>query len=216
MTSDTKQDRAYIDLKSLNGEPGRLLLDDPKAPDRMLRVSCTVEESSATLMQLSVMYPVSALSPGTQVALEVVTRTALVQCFTTVEKVEGVQTLYLRRPAHTHIVQRRRFPRAEVFIAATYRKGGAYGALPAQLTNLSVDGAAMVVVEAPANGSVIALDLSSIGLEPGDVPARVVRSTPSPNHLWVVGLAFGKLPPEQEHYLAEYVNQLIGETEGNS
>lgn len=197
-----------FDLKQLMGEPGYLLVSDLSAPDKERRLSCKVRSLSGPLLKIVLQEEAEQPQPGAHVVLEVATRRALVQCFTSVERTESPLTLSLRRPAQTHIVQRRRYPRVEVFVGATFRHGGNYGIVPAQLINLSVDGAAMVVVERLQPGSVLSLCLSGIGLDPDEVPARVVRCTPSPNHLWVVGLSFGRLPPEQEQYLEDYINSI--------
>lgn len=201
--------RETFDLKHLHGQPGRLLVAAPRAPDDLIRLSCTVISLSGPLLRVALHQEHWLPEPGTQVVLEVTTGRALIQCFTMVEKIEAPLNVCLRKPAQTHIVQRRRYPRAEVFVGATYRHSTGYSPTPAQLINLSVDGAAMVVVEPLQPGCVVSLSLSGIGLQPDEVPARVLRCTPSPNHLWVVGLSFGRLPPEQEQRLADYINGVI-------
>jgi c-di-GMP-binding flagellar brake protein YcgR len=197
-------------LKSLSGQKGRLIADDPRSPDGTAELPCTVSAVNGPLLRVALVEQVPLPEEGAQVVLEVATRQALVQCFTVVERREEPVTLFLRRPARTHVLQRRRYPRADTFVAATYQQGGAFSPYPAQLINLSVDGAAMVVVDPLQFGSVITLNLGAIGLKPEEVPARVVRCTPSPNHLWVIGLSFGRLPPEQEESLAAYIVQLTG------
>lgn len=202
---------APVDLRSMTGLTGRLLYAEGITGSRMTSLSCTVRKVDHTEIIVDVGPLDTGLpQPESAVILEVANRTALVQCFTTVRARSKGPELSLRTPARPHIQQRRRFPRVEVFLGITlHTPDRPIDPLPAQLTNISLDGAACVLTEPINPGSRLCLNLSSLGLTPPNVNATVVRCTPSPSHLWVMGLQFHGLLAEQETHLGKYISDIV-------
>lgn len=205
-----------VDLKSIAGLPGRLLFADGFAGSRMTDIPCTVRKVDRSEILIDLLHAGNAPQPESAVILEVADQTALIQCFTTVRSRARGPELSLRTPARPHVMQRRRFPRIDVFLSATVRSPERpLEPLAAQMTNLSVDGAACVLVEPLTSGQAVTLNLAAVGLHPPDVEASVVRCTATPTHLWVVGLQFCSLKPEQELYLGRYISDCIdGQSNG--
>lgn len=199
-----------IDLRSMVGLPGRLLFTDGIAGNRMTGVACTVARVDRTEIVIELLQPGTAPHPESAVILEVANHTALTQCFTTVRSLQRGAELSLRTPARPHIMQRRRFPRIDVFVGVTiFTPDRAIAPLAAQMTNLSVDGAACVLVEPLAKGLSVRLNLTTIGLQPPEVDAAVVRCTATPTQLWVAGLQFRNVKPQQEVQLAQYISDFV-------
>jgi hypothetical protein len=199
-----------VDLRSMVGLPGRLLFTDGITGSRMTHVPCIVRKVDRTEIVIELLQAGTALHPEAAVILEVANHTALTQCFTTVRSRSGGAELSLRTPARPHIMQRRRFPRMDVFVGVTiYTPDRPIAPLAAQMTNLSVDGAACVLVEPLAQGLGVRLNLTSMGLQPPEVDAVVVRCTATPSQLWVVGLQFRGVKPGQEHQLTQFISQFV-------
>ena len=198
-----------LELRSMAGLPGRLSFAEGFAGNRMVHASCSVSkvdhgEIALTLNEGAVAPPVESA-----VILEVASTRAMLQCFTTVRAVRGSEVL-LRTPARPHVVQRRRFSRVDVFLSITlHTPDRPIEAVPAQMINLSIDGAAVVLVEALQPGTPVTLNLSNLGFHPPEVGAIVRRCTPNPSRLWVIGLQFQALRPEQELYLAKYLQDFV-------
>jgi hypothetical protein len=197
-----------VDLRSLVGLPGRLLFTDGITGSRMTHVPCVVRKVDRTEIVVELLQAGSDPHPEAAVILEVANHTALTQCFTTVRSHGSGPELSLRTPARPHIMQRRRFPRIDVFVGVTiYTPDRPIAPFAAQMTNLSVDGAACVLVEPLAQGLGVRLNLTSMGLQPPEVDAVVVRCTATPSQLWVVGLQFRGVKPGQEHELTQFISQ---------
>ena len=148
-----------------------------------------------------------AVRPGAEsaVILEVLQESALIQCFTTVGRVDKAGGLWLRMPARPHVVQRRRNPRVDIYLGVTiHTPDRPIEETAAQMINLSLNGAACVLTEPIAPGTRITVNLSAMGI-PAEAPAEVVRCVPTPTHLWVVGVRFDRLAPEHERYLSQYI-----------
>jgi hypothetical protein len=194
------------DLRALIGLPGRLTCAEGFAGSRMTHLPCTVRQVDHREIVLAMPDGVSLPRANSAVVLEVAARLALIQCFTTVRMRGQDHTIHLHTPARPHVVQRRRYPRVDLFLSVhIFAPERSITPLPAQLINLSQDGAACVIGEPLEPGMPVRIDLSGIGLFPAEARAEVRRSTPNPAHLWVIGLQFTALLPEQQLYLEKYL-----------
>lgn len=192
-----------INLRQIVGLQSHLQFMESGAGSRLVTVSCTtvkIDRSEVTL-EVAGSGPLPVLDGA--VVLEVTLETALLQCYTTVRAVHG-RLVKLRTPARPHIVQRRRFPRVPLFLSVTLKPASA-GEIPSQLINLSLEGAACVMVEPLPPGTSLVINLAATGLHPPTVTASVMRCTPTPNQLWVMGLRFLSLTPDQRLYLGKYL-----------
>lgn len=195
-----------IDLRSLAGLPGRISFTEGIVGNRMTHVTCMVTRVDHTEIALELSPGASVPQPETAVILEVVNHIALVQCFTSVLACGKDGHLSLRTPARPHVVQRRRFPRIDVFLSITlHTPDRPIEAVAAQMINLSIDGAAVVLTEPLEPGTPLQLNLTNLGFHPPDVQAIVRRCSPTPSKLWVVGVQFLGLQPSQELYLGKYI-----------
>lgn len=200
---------APIDLRTMVGLPGRLLFADGATDHRMTNLVCTVQQVNHTQLIVHVASPQASPQPGSAVILEVAQQAAMVQCFTLVQAVGPGSQITLRTPGRPHVLQRRRFPRIDLFLGITVATPDyPIDYLPAQMINLSMDGAACVMAEPVSPGVLLNLNLTSIGFHPPETQVLVIRCTPSPSHLWVVGVKFLSLQPEQELYLGKYISDV--------
>lgn len=194
-----------VNLTELQGLPGELLFAHG-VRDQLVRVPCKVPRVDR---QWVVVEPTGGgLRPetGGAVILEVVVRTALVQCYTSVQRAEKSGPLYLHMPARPHITVRRRNPRIDIYVGVTlHTRERPIEATPAQMINLSLDGAACVLSEPLTPSTTIFINMAALGLNPQQVQATVVRCIPTPTHAWVIGLRFEQVRPEQESHLAQYI-----------
>jgi hypothetical protein len=198
------------DLKSIAGLPGRLLFGDGFAGGRMTDIPCTVRKVDRSEILVELLHAGSAPQPESAVILEVANQTALIQCFTTVRSRAKGSELALRTPARPHVMQRRRFPRIDVFLGVTiYTADRSINPFAAQMTNLSIDGAACVLAEPLAPGQAVRINLTVVGLHPPEVEAVVVRCTATPSHLWVIGFQFRGMKPAQEASVAKYISDCL-------
>lgn len=206
-TAFTEGPGAPVDLRSMVGFTGRLLFASNPTGSQMTHVPCTVLTVSRqeVLIELASNEVIPEL--GAAVILEVAQSTALVQCFTTVKRPYSGSRLALAVPGRPHVLQRRRFPRIDLFTGVALKNAERpLEEFPAQMINLSIDGAACVLAEPVSPGSKLLVNLSPVGLHPPEAMAVVVRCTPTPSHLWVLGLKFQGLAPEQELYLGKYIS----------
>jgi len=199
-----------LDLRSISGLPGRLSFTEGVAGRRLSQVACTVRRVDSADIVVEIPEGLVAPGPENAVILEVVDKNALVQCFTTVRMAPRQTELMLRTPARPHVVQRRRFPRIDLFVAVTLATPDrSIEPMAAQMINMSPDGAACVVAEPMSPGTPITVNMMGLGLFPAEAHAVVRRCTPSPSRLWVVGLQFQNLDRGQELYLEKYVTDYI-------
>lgn len=195
-----------VDLRDMAGLTGHLLFAHGIRAHQMVKVPCQVLKVDRAEILLQ---PTGGPArPGAQsaVILEVVQQSALVQCFTSVQRAEKDGNLILRVPARPHVVQRRRNHRVDIYLGITlHTPDRPIEETPAQMINLSLDGAACVLTEPITPGTVLTLNLSSLGVQPPMVSAVAARCVPTPTHLWVVGVRFEGLAPEQEAFLSSYI-----------
>ncbi|MGE5673561.1 MAG: flagellar brake protein [Mycobacterium leprae] len=196
------------DIRSVEGLPGRLFFAEPRSPGPVRMRNCSVLKVGRHGVVVALEGTEGPLPEADDsVVLEVAHKNSLIQCFTSVVSAPTSQAVTLRRPPSLHVLQRRRYPRIDVFLGVTvYTPEQTLIPVAGQMINLSVDGAAIVMAEPLIPDSVITVDLTASGLEPSHLRARVVRCSPSPNHLWVNGVQFQELLPDQEQFLAEYIN----------
>jgi hypothetical protein len=198
--------RPAVDLRSLVGLPGRLSFAEGAGGSRMAHLACTIRRADHSSIVLDLAPGATPPPAESAVILEVTDEAALVQCFTTVRTAAKGGEVVLRTPARPHVVQRRRFPRVDVFIGVTlHTPDRPIEPLAGQMTNLSMDGAACVLAEPLAPGTPVTANLGGMGMHPPEVSAVVRRCTPTPSQLWVVGLQFQSLVPSQELYLGKYL-----------
>jgi hypothetical protein len=198
-----------VDLRTMAHLPGRLLYAEGHSTNQMADLPCTVLSVGRTDIVVEVAESSSVPPVETAVILEVAQQSALIQCFTSI-KAQNKARLSLRVPAAPHILQRRRFPRIDLFLGITLRTPEqAVNGMASQMINLSIDGAACVLVEPLSAGTPVTLNLAAIGLHPPDADGTVVRCTPSPNRLWVIGIKFSSLLPVQELYLGKYISDYV-------
>lgn len=196
-----------IDLRGIAGQRGRLHFAEHLGGDRMTSLPCLVKKVDRAAILLELASPEAAPQAESAVILEVPNEAALLQCFTTVSSRQPGIEVTLRTPARPHVVQRRRYPRIDVFLSIMVTlPDRPLEPIPAQMTNLSIDGAACVLSEPVPSGTRVALNLTGLGLHPPEALASVVRCLPTPNRLWVIGLKFTDLRPEQELYLGKYLS----------
>ncbi|HLO01973.1 MAG TPA: PilZ domain-containing protein [Symbiobacteriaceae bacterium] len=193
-----------INLRQIVGLQAHLQFMEGGSSSRLVTVSCTTIKADRNELTLEIAgsAPLPVLDGA--VVLDITLETALLQCYTTVRAVHG-RLVKLRTPARPHIVQRRRFQRVPLFLSVTLRPEAA-GEIPSQLINLSLDGAACVMVEPLPPGTSLVINLAATGLHPPTVTASVMRCTPTPNQLWVMGLQFLSLTPDQRLYLGKYLS----------
>jgi hypothetical protein len=212
-TTDADDAPAELDLRSIAGLPGQLSYSEGVTGSQMAHVTCTVRKVDHTDIALDLPDAGARPAPETAVILEVATGRALLQCFTSVRALGKGTSLLLRTPARPHVVQRRRFPRVDLFLGITlHTPDRPIEEVAAQMINLSMDGAACVMVEPLQPGTQLVLNLANVGFFPPEVKATVRRCTPSPSRLWIVGLQFVGLVPEQELYLAKYLADFVEQT----
>ncbi|HEY3363645.1 MAG TPA: PilZ domain-containing protein [Symbiobacteriaceae bacterium] len=200
-----------VDIRSLAGLAGRLLVTNRRS-DQVRELKCVVRKIDRSEITLELgLAEEHHVAPRESVVLEATGDLSLVQCFTSVVSLGKEGRLVLRTPPRIHIVQRRRFPRVDVFLGITLRTPDrSVDPLPGQLINLSIDGAACVVTEPIAVGTLVTVNLTAIGLQPTETQAKVVRSAPSPDHLWVIGVQFQGLIPDQQRFLGNYISDITG------
>ncbi|MFZ5826629.1 MAG: flagellar brake protein [Bacillota bacterium] len=195
-----------IDLRDLAGLNGQLLFALGLRGHQMTRIPCTVLKVDRSEILLEPTGGSNRPGADSAVILEVLHQSALIQCFTTVIRAEKSGPLALRVPARPHVVQRRRNPRVDIYHGITlHTPDRPIEEVAAQMINLSLDGAACVMTEPVAPGTPLVLNLASIGVHPPTASAIVARCVPTPTHLWVVGLRFDGLAPEQEAFLSGYI-----------
>ncbi|HYF92300.1 MAG TPA: PilZ domain-containing protein [Symbiobacteriaceae bacterium] len=200
----------FVDLRTIAGLPGRLSFSEGVTGSRMTHVTCTVRKVNHTDILLDLPGITVRPAPESAVILEVATGRELLQCFTSVRTVGQGTTVALRTPARPHVVQRRRFPRVDLFLGITlHTPDRPIEEVGAQMINLSMDGAACVMVEPLQPGMELTLNLTNLGFHPPEVKAVVRRCTPSPSRLWIIGLQFQSLSPEQELYLGKYLADYV-------
>jgi hypothetical protein len=209
MKSDKRERKGahtLADLREIAGLTARLQFAEGMGQERMTSLTCTISHVGRSEIGVAPLRPEVLPKVQSAVILEVTTLRALLQCFTTVKSVSRDGHLILHRPAHPHVVQRRRFPRIELFVGVTVRTPDRpIEPIAAQLINLSLEGCACVMVEPMAPGTSVTVNLAELGLHPSEAEAEVVRCWPTPSHLWVMGLQFRNLTPEQELYLGKYI-----------
>jgi len=197
------------DLRSIIDHTGRLLFAESTSSNHMTSVSCTVLKVNRNDIVLALTVADGMPQAETAVILEVAQQTAMLQCFTTVREHGPGPRVTLRTPGRPHVLQRRRFPRIDLFLGITLcTPDRPVEQVPAQMINLSLEGAACVLVEPVSPGATLTLNLTAVGLHPAEAEAAVVRCTPTPSHLWVVGVKFLGLRPEQELYLGKYISDV--------
>jgi hypothetical protein len=205
-TSPESAPPAEINLRQITGLPAHLQFMEVGSGLRMLTVPCTVIKVDAGEMTVELAGTGPLPAPDGAVVLDVPLETALLQCYTTVRSLHG-RVVRLRTPARPHVTQRRRFPRVALFLSVTLEPKG-YGEIPSQVINLSLEGAACVMAEPLAPGTAVVIDLAATGLHPPTLSAQVIRCSPTPNKLWVVGLQFLTLTADQQLYLGKYLSGL--------
>ena len=197
------------DLRRILGDSGRLHFAEGAAGSHMTSVPCSVVKVDRNQILLELPNTTMMPQPESAVILEVAQQTAMLQCFTTVREKGPGPRVTLRTPGRPHVLQRRRFPRIDLFIGITLQTPDRpVEQVPAQMINLSLEGAACVLVEPVSPGSALTLNLAAIGLHPAEARASVIRCTPTPSHLWVVGVKFQGLQSEQELYLGKYISDV--------
>lgn len=195
-----------LDLRSIAGLSGHLLFAEDRGRQQMTTLPCLVRKAGPAGIVVEVEGVPSLPKAGSAVILEVVEPKALLQCFTQVQSVGPGSRLVLRTPELPHVLQRRRFPRVELFLGISGSTADRpIDQLPAQMINLSIDGAACVIAEPLSPGNSLRLHLAAIGLHPPEVETTIIRCTPTPSHLWVIGVRFQSLSTEQEIYLGKYI-----------
>lgn len=201
---------APVDLRTTAGLPGRLSFPEGITGNRMTHVPCTVRKVDHTEILLELPETGAKPAPESAVVLEVATGRALLQCFTSVRSAGKGASVALRTPARPHVVQRRRFPRVDLFLGITlHTPDRPIEEVPAQLINLSLDGAACVMTEPLQPDTEVVLNLTNLGFHPPEVGALVRRCSPSPGRLWIIGFQFQSLLPEQELYLGKYLSDYV-------
>lgn len=209
-TDQSSDSTAAVDLRTIAGLPGRLSFSEGLSGNRMTHVPCTVRKVDHTHIVLDMPDTAARPAPESAVILEVATGRALLQCFTSVRSIGSGTTVTLRTPARPHVAQRRRFPRVDLFLSITmHTPDRPIEEVAAQMINLSMDGAACVMVEPLQPGVELMLNLTNLGFHPPEVRAVVRRCNPSPSRLWIIGLQFRGLTPEQELYLGKYLEDYI-------
>jgi hypothetical protein len=199
-----------IDLRAIAGHPGRLSFSEGVSTSRMTHVTCTIRKIDHADIVLDMPNAGVRPAPESAVILEVATGRELLQCFTSVRSVGRGSEVVLRTPARPHVVQRRRYPRVDLFLGITlHTPDRPIEEVAAQLINLSMDGCACVMVEPQQPGTELNLNFSNLGFHPAEVKAVVRRCSPSPSRLWIIGLQFQPLLPEQELYLGKYLADYV-------
>lgn len=201
---------AAVDLRDLEGLPGHLLFANSLRAHQMVSLPCRVLRVDRLAMVVELTGGTDRPRAESAVIVEVLHHSAVIQCFTTVERADRGGPLLVRIPARPHVVKRRRNQRVDMFMGVTLNTPSRpIEETPAQLINLSPDGAACVVAEPLAPGAAISINMAPLGVTPHAVPATVVRCVPTPTHLWVIGVRFGQLSPEQESYLSQYITDFM-------
>lgn len=199
-----------IDLRTLAGLPGRLSFAEGYGGQRMTHAPCTVRKVDHTEITVDLTEAMVTPPPESAVILEVANHNALVQCFTSVIGTGATGSVTLRTPARPHVVQRRRFPRIDLFLGITlHTPDRPIEAVVGQMINLSIDGTAVVLAEPMEPGTPVVLNLANLGFHPPEVDSAVRRCTPTPSRLWVIGLQFRALNASQELYLAKYISDYM-------
>lgn len=199
------------ELKTLTGFPARITLGNPTTPDRTIKIPGMIRKVTPTGITMDLLLPLTVPQIGAPAVLEVITRSALVQCFTVIRHSENPQCLHLRFPDELHAVQRRRSERADVSLSAHLIDGTGVE-VPVHVTNLSAGGAAVVVRDPVPVGSTQTLNLQATGMVPAEVQVQVLRCSPAPNGNWTLGLAFPGLTPDQEMRLQQYIELTVAKS----
>lgn len=199
------------ELKALTGFPARITLGNPTTPDRTIKIPGMVRKVTPTGITVDLLLPLTVPQIGACAVLEVITRAALIQCFTIIQLSENPQCVHLRFPDELHAVQRRLSQRADVSLCAHLIDGTGVN-VPVHITNLSAGGAAVVVRDPVLVGSTQALNLHATGMVPAEVQAQILRCSPAPNGHWTLGLAFTGLTPDQEVRLQQYIELTVSKS----
>lgn len=198
------------ELRVLSGFPARITMENAGAPERTVKIPGVIRKVSVTGVTLDLLFPMTMPHIGAPVVLEVISRTALLQCFTAIQHTDNPQCIHLRLPDEVHTVQRRRSPRVDLAVlAAITETNGTAPSIAVQLQNLSAGGAAVRLDHPFDVGSRLILNLTATGLNPAEVHGEVVRCTPTPAGAWVVGLAFIDLTPTQVEQLNQFVDLVL-------
>lgn len=200
-----------IDLRELAGHSGNLLFANGLRANQMVSIPCRLLRVDRTHIAVELAEGSARPAAESAVILEVLHHSALIQCFTFVERVEKSGPVLVRIPTRPHVVKRRKNPRVDIYLGVTlHTPDRPIEETPAQMINLSLDGAACVLAEPVQQGAQISINMSALGFNPPMVAANVVRCSPTPTHLWVIGFQFRQLLPEQERYLTEYIANFTG------
>jgi hypothetical protein len=199
------------ELKALVGFPARIVLRDSRTPGNTVKIPGIIRQVALTGIVLELFFPLICPRTGESAALEVIGHSSLTQGFTTITHTSNPQCIHLMLPDKIHAVQRRRFPRANVFISARLQHPAFADGKPVTITNLSAGGCALELTEPLKVGDKVHLNLLAAGLSPADIAAEVARCSPSPSPdgVWDIGLAFCSLDGAGEQHLVNYVNMLI-------
>ncbi|MGE5673565.1 MAG: flagellar brake protein [Mycobacterium leprae] len=198
---------SLLDSESLLRLPARITMGEGRAPGGRLRIAGLIRSVSAATITLDLFVPLPMLQPGAQVVLEIMSKTALIQCHTAVLSAPDLQSIVLLRPETVYAIQRRRHPRVQVSICATVSPSAPLGGQrAATIMNLSQGGCALVLDQPVDAGTRLTVTLQSTGSEPTSLEGKAVRLSPLPSGQWEIGVAFVDLTADQRERLLAYLN----------
>lgn len=205
--SEEQNSVSMTEWRALVGSPARLTMTDSRSHDGTVKIPGTIRDASPVGITVELFFPLLTPRVGSTVVLDVMARSALLQCHTTIQHSSNPQCVHLVFPDEIHRIDRRQFPRVSVSVSAAILPLNDELAHAAVITNISGGGCAAALSVPLAIGTAVRLDLSETGLNPGHIEAQVVRCTllATPGGRWEVGLSFYNIAEEQRKYLDSYV-----------
>lgn len=211
LVSGEESTRVYHQLRAATGSPARVTLKDPETGITIARVPGLVRRVVVTGFILDLEIPMFSATAGQRAEVEVLSASALIRCTTVIQELESARVLYLEIPEGLDIVQRRRHPRIDVNLEALAQEEEAGRSVPIHIMNLSVGGVGFVSAAAHPPGTTLRLHLNIAGLNPAEIPVRVVRCELMGPEKWMVGASFQALNPAQEAKLSQYIATVLHE-----
>lgn len=202
-------------LLQCTGCPIRVSIFDPEYPDCLGRYLGVLAEVSSERLLVDCVDLPERLPQQARVTLEIRRQGSLFWChsrFSSLTGDRGSHQLCLQWPASVQSTQRRAFPRVDVHLPVFYGVLGRITAEPGFIIDIGAGGIALqgAIGLSPQEKITLVFSLGS-GLFFQDITADVVRSACSSTGVWVSGLSFRGLSPEQKQLLEQWVDQRLQE-----
>jgi hypothetical protein len=194
-------------LRECKGRPVRVSLFDPVYLNRLGRFPGILASTSPDALEVECMSPPPIVGPNTPATFEVLYAGDVLWCHTWVIDRERLSTgqIWLKWPEGMQTAQRRNNARVDAHLPIHFLRDGAAPAV-GLVMDISEGGLAMqsqVPLEVGERVSLI-FSLGS-GLFFQDIQAVVLRTSAARNGLWVMGVRFEFVAPEQQALVTKWI-----------